>query len=155
MIDPATITATATVIATVIFTKAIEKGGENLGEAVSNKIGQIVTIVRNKFKGVGMERVLTQAEDNPTEANQKFFQQALEMQMTSDNDFASKLKALIDEIKSDEKASTTFFKGMNIKGSAELGELEMESKEGNMEAVVDSEIGGDFKMGNISMKNNG
>ena len=155
MIDPATITATATAIAVVIFNKAIEKGGENLGEAVFNKVSQIVSTVRDKFKNKGMEGVLTQAQENPTEPNQQFFQQALEMQMTNDDDFANKLKALIDEIKSDEKASTTFFKGMNIKGSAELGDLEMESKDGNMEAVVDSEIEGDFKMGNISMKNNG
>ena len=91
MIDPATITATAIAIATVIFTKAIERGGENLGEAVSNKIGQIVSVVRDKFKSIGMEGVLTQAQDNPTEPNQKFFQQALEMQMTSDSDFAEKI----------------------------------------------------------------
>ena len=154
MIDPATITATATAIVAVIFNKAIEKGGENLGEAVFNKASQIVSTVRDKFRGIGMEGVLTQARENTTEPNQQFFQQALEMQMTNDDDFANKLKALIDEIKSDEKASAIFFKGMNIKGSAELGDLEMESKDGNMEAVVDSEIGGDFKMGNISMKNN-
>lgn len=155
MIDPATITATASAIAAVIFNKAIEKGGENLGEAVFNKASQIVSTVRDKFRGIGMEGVLTQARENPTEPNQQFFQQALEMQMTNDDDFANKLKALIHEIKSDEKASSIFFKGMNIKGSAELGDLEMESTDGNMEAVVDSEIGGDFKMGNISMKNNG
>jgi len=154
MIDPGTIAATANAIAAVIFNKAIEKGGENLGEAVFNKVGQIVSTVRDKLKGIGMAGVLVQAQENPTEPNQQFFQQALEMQMTNDDDFANKLKALIDEIKSDEKASTIFFKGMKIKGSAELGDLEMESKDGNMEAVVDADIGGDFKMGNISMKNN-
>ena len=33
---------------------------------------------------------------------------------------------------------------MNIKASAELGDLEMESTEGKKEVVVDSEISGDF-----------
>jgi polyhydroxyalkanoate synthesis regulator phasin len=155
MIDPITITTTATAIAAVIFNKAIEKGGENLGEAVSNKIGQIVTAVRNKFKDVGREGALLQAGTNPTEESKNLFQQILVMQMKSDDEFANKLTTLINEIKSDEKANTIFFKGVNIKGNAELGDLDLESTEGNMEAVVDSEIGGDFKIGNISMKNNG
>lgn len=154
MIDPITITTTETAIAAVIFNKAIEKGGENLGEAVSNKIGQIISAVRNKFKGVGMERVLTQAQNNPTKPNQKFFQQALEMQMTSDSEFANKLKIMIDEIKSDEKANTIFFKDMNIQGSAKLGKIDLKSKRGNMEAVTNSEIGGDFIVGDVNMTNN-
>ena len=154
MIDPATITATATAIAAVIFNKAIEKGGENLGEAISNKVGELLNFVRTKFKQEGVEGKLLKAQEDPSDKNKGRFTQELEIQMEDDGEFASKLKTLIDEIKSDKKANTIFFKGMNIKGSAELGDLEMESTDGNMEAVVDSEIGGDFKMGNISMKNN-
>lgn len=151
MIDPATITA----IAAVIFNKAIEKGAEELGSAVFNKASQIISTVKDKFKNKGMEGVLTQAQENPTELNQQFFQKALEMQMSSDNDFANKLKTLIDEISSDEKANTIFFKGMNIKGSAKLGNLDLKSKGGNIEAFTDAEIGGDFTTGDVSMTNDG
>jgi hypothetical protein len=61
---------------------------------------------------------------------------------------------LINEIKSDEKANTIFFKGMNIQGSATIGDIDLKSKGGNMEAVTDSEIGGDFTMGNVNITNN-
>ena len=155
MIAPATIIATATAIAAVIFNKAIEKGGENLGEAVSNKIGELHNFVRAKFQKEGVEGKLLKAQEDPSDKNKGRFTQELEIQMEDDGEFASKLKTLIDEISSDEKASTIFFKGMKIKRNVELGDLDMESKDGNMEAVVDSEIEGDFKMGNISMKNNG
>jgi hypothetical protein len=74
--------------------------------------------------------------------------------MEEDEDFAQKLKMLINEIKSDEKANTIFFKGMNIKGSARIGNIDLKSKGGNTEAVTDSEIGGDFTIGNVKMTNN-
>jgi hypothetical protein len=74
--------------------------------------------------------------------------------MEEDEDFAQKLKMLINEIKSDEKANTIFFKGMNIKGSARIGDIDLKSKGGNTEAVTDSEIGGDFTIGNVKMTNN-
>ncbi len=50
MIDVASITATASVVSAVILNKAIEKGGENFGDTVSNKIGQIINFIRDKFK---------------------------------------------------------------------------------------------------------
>lgn len=155
MIDPATITATATAIAAVIFNKAIEKGGENLGEAVSNKIGELLTFVRAKFQREGVEGKLLKAQEEPSDKNKGRFTQELEILMEDDQEFASKLKTLIDEIKSDEKANTIFFKGMNIKGSAKLGKLDLKSKGGNMEAVTDSEIGGDFTIYDVSMTNDG
>ncbi|MGL6345066.1 MAG: hypothetical protein ACRC80_38675 [Waterburya sp.] len=155
MIDPATITATATAIAAVIFNKAIEKSGENLGEAVSNKIGQLLNFVREKFQQESVEGKLLKAQEDPSEKNQDRFKQELADLMEDDEDFANKLKILIDEIKSDEKANTIFFKGMNIKGSAKLGNIDLKSKGGNMEAVTDSEIGGDFTMGDVNMTNNG
>ncbi|MCL2934208.1 MAG: hypothetical protein MGG11_18775 [Trichodesmium sp. MAG_R03] len=49
MIDVATITATATAISAVILNKAIEKGGENFGDTVSNKIGQMLNFIRDKY----------------------------------------------------------------------------------------------------------
>ena len=114
MIDPATITATATAIATVIFSKALEKGGENLGELVSNRISQLLNFIRDKFQQEGVEGKLIKAQDDPSEKNQDRFKRELADLMEDDENFAHKLKSLIDEIKSDEKANTIFFKGMNI-----------------------------------------
>ena len=155
MIDPATITATATAIAAVIFNKAVEQSGRELGKEVFSKIGKLLNFVSAKFQKEGVEGKLLKAQEDPSDKNKGRFTQELEIQMEDDREFASKLKTLIDEISSDEKANTIFFKGMKMKRNVELGDLEMESTDGNMGAVVDSEIEGDFKMGNISMKNNG
>jgi hypothetical protein len=151
--EPITITTVATAIATVIFNKAIEKGGENLGQEVSNKIGQLLHLIRDKFQQEGVEGKLLKAQDDPSEKNQDKFKRELAELMEDDQDFANKLKMLINEIQSDEKANTIFFKGMKIKGSAKLGNIDLKSKGGNMEAVTDSEIGEDFTMGDVNMTN--
>ncbi|BAU63955.1 Fis family transcriptional regulator [Stanieria sp. NIES-3757] len=155
MIDPTTITITTTAIATVIFNKAIEKGGENLGGAVYDKIGQLLNFIRDKFQQEGREGKLLEAQEDPSEKNQDRFKQELAELMEDDEKFAKKLKILIDEIKSDQKANTIFFKDMNIKGSAKLGKIDLKSRGGNMEAVTDSKIGEDLTMGDVNMTNNG
>ena len=74
---------------------------------------------------------------------------------SDDANFADQLQTLIEEIKSDAKANTIFFKGMNIKRNVRLGNVDMESQGGNMSAVTDSDIGGDFTIGDVNMTNNG
>lgn len=152
--EPVTITTVATAIATIFFTKVIEKPGANLGQEVSNKIGQLSGLIRNKFQQESVEGKLLKAQDDPSEKNQDKFKRELAELMEEDEDFAKKLKILINEIKSDEKANTMFFKGMKIKGSAKLGDIDLHSQGGNMEAVTNSEIGGDFTMGDVNMTNN-
>jgi hypothetical protein len=151
MIDPATITATATAIATVIFNKAIEKGGENLGEAVSNKIAQIVSVVRNKFKSIGMEGVLTQAQDNPTEPNQKFFQQALEMQMTSDSDFVKKLVELKEQLEKMAGGRQIMASGLELEG--DLKAKDMKQKGGQHQEMLTNVKAKNIDLGNLTQEN--
>jgi hypothetical protein len=151
MIDPATVTATATAIAAVIFNKAIEKGGENLGEAVSNKIGQIVSVVRNKFKSIGMEGVLTQAQDNPTEPNQKFFQQALEMQMTSDSDFVKKLVELKEQLEKMEGGRQIMASGLELEG--DLKAEDMKQKGGQHQEMLTNVKAKNIDLGNLTQEN--
>lgn len=151
MIDPATITATATAIAAVIFKKAIEKGGENLGEAISNKIGQIVSVVRNKFKSIGMEGVLTQAQDNPTEPNQKFFQQALEMQMTSDSDFVKKLVELKEQLEKMEGGRQIMASGLELEG--DLKAKDMKQKGGQHQEMLTNVKAKNIDLGNLTQEN--
>ena len=149
------ITLTATAIANIIFSKALETSGENLGEAVSHEIGQLLNFIRDKFQQEGVEGKLLKAQDDPSEKNQDRFKRELVDLMEDDENFANQLKTLIDEIKSDAKANTIFFKGMNIKGNAQLGNVALESQGGNMSAITDSEIVGDFTMGDVSMTNKG
>ncbi len=149
------VTLTAGTIASLIFSKALEKGGEQLGEAVSDKIGQLLKVIREKFKSKGMEGILTQAQDNPIETNKSVFKTVLETQMEDDEAFAQKLKALMDELKSDEQVNQIFFKGVNVKGGAEIGDVEQTTTPGasvRQEAVTEVEVGGDLKIGHVKQR---
>lgn len=151
MIEPATITATATLIATTIFTKALERGGENLGEAVSNKITQIINTIRNKFKSIGMEGALTQAQVNPTEPNQKFFQQALEMQMTSDLEFAKKLVELKEQLEELEGSRQIMATGIELEG--DLKAQDMKQKGGKHQEMLTNIKAQNIDLGNLTQEN--
>ncbi|MDJ0897492.1 MAG: hypothetical protein QNJ55_01690 [Xenococcus sp. MO_188.B8] len=144
-----------TTIATLVFSKALEKGSEQLGEAISDKIGQLINLIRERFKQQGMEGALVQAENNPTEDNKKFFQQVLERQMRSDSEFAHKLKILMNELESNEQVHHIFFKGVNVKGDAEIGDVEQTATGGGsvtQEAFTEVEIGGNLKIGNFKQQ---
>lgn len=145
---------TAAIASTLIF-KALEKSGEKLGEAIAKNIGRLVDLVREKFKAKGVEGILTQAEEAPTEANKKMFQTILEMQVSQDETFAKVLKALIDELKSDREVNQVFLKGINVSGSAEIGDINQTATYGssiNQEAATDLKVGGDLKIGNIKQQ---
>lgn len=98
--DFATIAGT---IATLIFTEAVKKQGEALGQTVSSKIAQLKTAIREKFKAVGREGVMTDAEEEPNEENQSEFTSVLAKQMTKDEAFAKKLEELVNQIKTEGK----------------------------------------------------
>ena len=144
------ITLTATAIANLIFSKALEKGGEHLGEAVFNKIGQIVSAVRDKFKSIGMERVLTQAQDNPTEPNQKFFQQALKMQMASDSDFANQLVKLKQQLEKLEGGRQIMASGLELK---DFKAKDMKQKGAEHQEMLTNVKGENIELGNLTQEN--
>ncbi len=62
--EPLSLTASA--IATLILSKALEKDGERLGEAISDKIGQLLNLIREKFQKEGVEGKLTKAQEDPS-----------------------------------------------------------------------------------------
>lgn len=150
MIDPATITATATAIAAVIFNKAIEKGGENLGEAVSNKIGQIISAVRDKFKGVGMEGALPQAVTNPSEESKNLFQQVLTMQMNSDPKFAEKLIELKEQLEKLEGGRQIMASGLKLKN---FKAQDMKQKGAAYQEMLTDVEGENIELGNLTQEN--
>ena len=151
--EPVSLTAGA--IASLIFSKALERGGEQLGEAISNKIGQLLNLIREKFKAEEVEGKLTKAQEDSSEKNKSRFERELAEQMEDDEAFAQKLKAMMDELKSDEQVKQIFFKGVNVKGDAEIGDVEQTATPGGsvrQEAVTEVEVGDNLKIGNVKQK---
>ncbi len=151
--EPLSVTASA--IATLIFSKALEKGGEKLGETISDKIGQLLNLIREKFHQEGVEGKLTKAQEDPADKNKSRFEQELTYQMEDDEAFTQKLKALMDELKSDEQVNQIFFKDVKVKGGAAIGDVEQTTTRGGsvtQEAVTGVEIGKDLKIGNVKQE---
>lgn len=146
---------TAYNITILIFSQALEKSGEKLGEAVSEKIGQMLKVIREKFHQEGVEGKLIKAEQEPSEKNKTKFKQELVEQMEEDRAFAEKLKALVDELKSDKRVNQIFLKNVNVKGGVETGDVELTAERGdsvNQEAVTEVEVGKDLKTGNVKLQ---
>ncbi|NER98081.1 MAG: hypothetical protein F6J86_30340 [Symploca sp. SIO1B1] len=149
------ISLTATAIVTLIFSEAFKEGGKALGQGVSNKVKQLLSVIREKFKAEGTEGLLTRAQENPTERNQSRFNDELEAQMEEDAAFADRLSELIADLKSDERVNQIVLKGIKVKGSATVGDIDQQTtgdESVNQEAVVDVEVGGDLNVGNIKQK---
>jgi hypothetical protein len=145
---------TAAIASTLIF-KALEKSGEKLGEAVASKIGQLINVIQEKFRAKGVEGILSQAEESPTEANKQMFQTILEMQVSQDEVFANLLKVLVDELKSDSEVNQIFLKGIDVSGSAEIGDVSQIANSAssvNQEAATDLKISGDLRIGNVKQQ---
>lgn len=146
---------TTTMIATLILSKAAEEGGKKLGEAVSSKIGQLFNVIREKFKAEGVEGKLTKAQEEPSDKSQSRFEQELENQMEDDNEFANKLKALVEELRSDDQITQVFFKGIKVKQDAKVGNVEQEATRGGsvtQEAVTDVEVVGNLTIGDVKQR---
>lgn len=155
MIDPTTIAATATAVATLIATKALEKGGENLGEAAFQKIRALIETIRNKFSTEGIEGKLEKVQTDPSEKNKTRFERELTEQMEDDEAFAAKLQELVAQLKSNEQVNQTFFKGVSVKGDAEVSGIEQTATRGgsvNQEAVTDVEVGRNLKIGDVKQQ---
>jgi hypothetical protein len=146
---------TTTAIASALLFKAFEKSGEKLGEAVSAKIGQLLNLIREKFKAESVEGILTRAEEEPSEKNKSRLEQELTTQMENDIAFADALKLQVKELKSEDQVNQIFFKGVNVKGDAEIGDVEQTAQKGGsvtQEAVTQVEVGGNLKIGNVKQK---
>jgi hypothetical protein len=75
--------------------------------------------------------------------------------MENDREFADKLKALIEELKSDEQVKQIFFKDVEVTGQAEIGNVEQTAtREGSViqEAVTGVKVGGNLKIGNVKQQ---
>ena len=52
----------ATIITKLIFSEALKEGGKTLGKGVSEQVARLVTAIREKFKAVGTEGILTRVQ---------------------------------------------------------------------------------------------
>ncbi len=151
--EPVSLTAGA--IATLIFSKALEKGGEQLGKAISDKIGQLLNLIREKFQKEGVEGKLTKAQEDPSEKNKSRFEQELTYQMEDDEAFAQKLKALMDELKSNGKFNLSFMTDVDAEGKVKTGDINLKATRGNSvneKAFVKVKTGGDIETGNVNLE---
>lgn len=147
---------TTTAVASTLVFKALEKSGQKLGENLIDKIGQLINIIREKFRARGVEGILVQVEESPTEANKQIFQTILETQTAQDKIFAEKLKVLIDELKSDSQVSQIFLKNIDIAGDADIGDISQVSTSNSsvsQEAATNLKLGGNLKIGNVKQQN--
>ncbi len=141
MVEP----ISTTMIVTLLLSKAAEEGGKKLGEAVSSKLGQLLNLIREKFKTEGVEGKLVKVQEDPSEKNRLRFEQELEDQMEDDSEFANKLKALVEELQSDAQIKQVFFKGIKVQQDAKVSNVKQSAAgSGSIEqqAVTDVEIGG-------------
>ena len=149
------ITLTATAIATLIFSKALEQGGEQLGKAVSDKIGQLLNLIRTKFQKEGVAGKLTKAQEEPSEKNKARFERELAEQMEDDEAFAKKLRTLMDELKLDEQVNQIIIEDSTIQDSAEIVGVEQTTTRGgsiNQKIVSRVEVDKDLKIGNVKQQ---
>jgi|SRR6476646_370247 len=90
----------AKAITTLILNEAFKESGKNLGKGVTDKIAQLVTTVREKYKASNTEGVLKQVKEYPTEANVAMLEAVLIAQMSGDKIFVEKLVEIIKQLES-------------------------------------------------------
>ncbi len=145
------ITLTATAIATLIFSKALEKAGEQLGEGVSNKIRELLSVIRKKFQQEGVEGKLTKAQEEPNEKNKSRFEQELTYQMEDDETFAKQLKELVEQIKAgDEKVSQIILSEIELSGDLKAQDI---NQKATHSGTVEQEMLKQVKAQNIDVGN--
>lgn len=146
-------------VASLIFSKALEKGGTQLGEQladeISKKVGQLLKVIQSKFQNEGVEGKLIKAQEDPSDKNKERFERELADLMEDDEAFTEQLKNIINNLKADRQVSQVFFKDINVKGDAEVGDIEQTATPGasvNQEAVTGVEVGGNLKIGNVKQR---
>jgi hypothetical protein len=149
--EPITI---AGAIATLVLSEAFKEGGKTLGKGASDKITQLITVIREKFRLSGTEVLLTRVEKQPTEPTVAILEAELVTQMSEDKIFAERLAELVKQLESVGVTRQIAITGINA-ASLEVGDVIQRTKNNNStEQVIGSnlEIGGDAKFGNLTQE---
>lgn len=117
------VTAIVSSIVPLIATKALEKGAEAFGESAYKKLTEMISAIRDKLRKVGREGILIDVEVEPTEDNQSELKTTLEQQMKKDDDFAQKLRQLVEQLKSEGVISGDNLKTGNVTQTSTIGNI--------------------------------
>ena len=150
------ITTIATKIIVLIFSEAFNEGGRILGKSTFEKIGKLVTSIRQKFEKSGTLGLLDRAQKQPTEAHISMVESELLTQMQSDNDFAENLAEILEKIEQADTARRIMFSGIKAKQLEVKGDLTQKAgNSGSVDMIMGSnlEIDGDVKFeGNLTQE---
>lgn len=154
-----TLTALAATVTTLIFSEAFKEGGKALGKGASDKITQLVTIIKERLKKSGTDGLLTRAEKQPTDANIAIVEAELVTQMNDDRDgkvFVQQLEELLDQLKQVGFIRQVIFSNLEGQTFEVEGEIsQTSSKEGSTEQIIGShlKVDGSIKFrGNITQQ---
>jgi hypothetical protein len=160
MIDP--ISVIAGVVTTVILPKALEKVGEKIGETAWDKSAEAIQSVREtvqaKLQTTGTAGLLTRAEVNPTEANTQVLQAEIVTHMQEDQDFATKLQELVQQMQSESPTVQVILEELRVRGKVEIGNIKQVSEgQSNAQQTFGKnwQVSGDVKVGDVTQENRG
>lgn len=140
----------ATIITKLIFSEALKEGGKTLGKGVSEQVARLVTVIREKFKAVGTEGILTRTQNQPTESNKSIFQAELETQINEDETFANHLKELMKQLEAAGVIRQIMASGIEVSGNLEAEDMSQKATRGSS---VEQQMLKDIKAQNVRLGN--
>jgi hypothetical protein len=150
--DSATVAALTT-ITSLIFSEAVKESGKKLGVATAEKVVQLTTIVRKKFRDTGTEGLLLRAEREPSEKNIEKFANELEESL-EDVEFADQVRKLFADLEH-EGLTQEILKTTQISGGLNVGDVVRRIQYGTTGKQSIAEglgVSGDILFGNITQK---
>jgi hypothetical protein len=147
MVEP----LTAAVIVSLFFSEAVKEGGKALGKGVIDTFTQLVNTIREKFQAHSIDGILTLAQNQPTETNKAIFQNVLQTQMDTDEEFANKLKELIQQLQAqDERVRQVVLSEIELSGDLKAKDI---SQKATRSGAVEQEMLKGVKAQNIDVGN--
>jgi hypothetical protein len=112
--DPMSLAA----MAAPIIIKGAEAFSKSAGEKLGEKIDQLSQAAINKFKGDSYaEKTLIRAREKPNvESRQSALEEILAEKMLEDQDFAEKMRLILDELQNDGTRSLFDQRGQTVNG---------------------------------------
>jgi hypothetical protein len=117
------LTVLAMAAAKLLFEEAVKETGKGFGKTVTEKIGQLGQLIREKLHTAGTEGLLIRAERQPTEKNVELVRTEIETHLDEDPQFAIQLRQLFNEIRQAGFSEQDMLTGIELEGDLEAEEL--------------------------------
>lgn len=148
------ITAVASAVITLLFSEAFKEGGKALGKGMSDQVGQLISIIHQKFQKAGTEGLITRAEKQPTESNIAIVEGELVTLMEDDKTFADQLGKLMKQF--EQTGITRQVMASSIEASnVEAGNMTQKAtKDASVDQIMgaDLKVDGDVKFGDLNQE---